>query len=151
MLSIYYGNMPDAIYNTSVYFDNTYEDEWITDPLTIAMIKDVDKSDVVTSHLIESPVLGGIPVTKISGGVKTLILVSQDKTGKIFNASTCGDNCSKWFLKIGEGKDITINLRHMMHFKKRKFLIHVLNNDSFAHNMNELIDLAGEFVWRPFA
>ncbi len=151
MLNIYYGNMPEAIYNTSVYFDNTYEDEWITDPLTVAMIKDVDKSDVVSPHLIESPVLGGIPVTGISGGVKTLILVNHDTSGHIFNASTCGDNCAKWLLKIGEMKDVTINLRHMMKFSKRKFTIRVLNNGVIAHNMNDLIDYAGEYVWRPLA
>ena len=149
MLNIYYGNMPEAIYNTSVYFDNTYEDEWITDPLTVAMIKDVDKSDVVSAHMIDSPVLGGIPVTSISGGVKTLILVSHDTSGHVFNASTCGDNCAKWLLKIGEMKDITVNLRHMMHFNKRKFTIRVLNNGALVHNMDELIDQAGEYVWRP--
>ena len=35
MLSIYLGNMPEAIYNTAVYFKNDYEDEWILDPLVI--------------------------------------------------------------------------------------------------------------------
>ena len=60
MLSIYLGQMDDAIYYPPVYFDNQYEDEWITEPLTIEMIKDVDKSEVVSPHLIESPVLGPI-------------------------------------------------------------------------------------------
>ena len=31
MLNIYFGDMPQAIYNTAVYFKNTYEDDWITD------------------------------------------------------------------------------------------------------------------------
>ena len=31
MLKVYFGNMPDAIYNTAVYFKNDYEDEWIRD------------------------------------------------------------------------------------------------------------------------
>ena len=31
MLNIYFGNIPDAIYNTEVYFQNVYDDEWITD------------------------------------------------------------------------------------------------------------------------
>lgn len=76
MLSIYLGQMDDAIYYPPVYFDNQYEDEWITEPLTIEMIKDVDKSEVVSPHLIESPVLGPISVKEISGGVKTLILMA---------------------------------------------------------------------------
>ncbi|MBS6520224.1 MAG: DUF4869 domain-containing protein [Clostridiales bacterium] len=29
------------------YFNNQYEDEWVTNELSIKMIKDVDKSEVV--------------------------------------------------------------------------------------------------------
>ena len=32
MLSIYLGDMEEAIYHPPTYFDNTYEDEWITEP-----------------------------------------------------------------------------------------------------------------------
>lgn len=56
MLHIYLGEMSDAIYHPPTYFDNRYEDEWITDPLSKEMIKDVDRSEVIGSHLIESPV-----------------------------------------------------------------------------------------------
>lgn len=31
MLNIYYGKMPEAIFNTAVYFKNVYEDSWNTD------------------------------------------------------------------------------------------------------------------------
>ena len=99
MLKIYLGEMEGAVYHPPTFFDNQYKDEWITDPLTIEMIKDVDKSDVVGPHLIESPVLGPIPVKSISGGVKTLILLAFDESGKVFNASACGDNCAKWILR----------------------------------------------------
>ena len=30
MLNIYFGDMPSAIYNTEIYFKNTYEDSWMT-------------------------------------------------------------------------------------------------------------------------
>lgn len=43
MLNIYLGDMENAIYHPPVYFDNTYEDEWITDELSVKMIKDIDK------------------------------------------------------------------------------------------------------------
>ena len=148
MLHVFYGVMPEAIFSTSVYFDNTYTDQWITNDLSRKMILDVDRSKVIGPHVIESPVLGGIPPEKISGGVKTLLLVAHDQTGKIFNASTCGDNCAKWLLQLGQERDITINLRHMMNFGKKKFQIHVLNNDKIAHSMDELVDLAGEYIWR---
>lgn len=50
MLSIYLGKMDEAIYYPPVYFDNQYEDEWITDKLSVAMIKDVDQSDVISAQ-----------------------------------------------------------------------------------------------------
>lgn len=87
MLSIYLGEMDQAIYYPPVYFDNQYEDEWITDKLSMEMIKDVDKSEVIGPHLIESPVLGPISVKEISGAVKTLMLMIFDQSGRIFNAS----------------------------------------------------------------
>ena len=42
MLSVFYGDMPEAIYDPVVYFKNTYTDEWITDELSKEMIRDVD-------------------------------------------------------------------------------------------------------------
>lgn len=145
MLHIYYGSMEEAIYNTDVYFRNTYEDSWITDPLSRAMIADVDSSTVISSGIIESPVLGKISPLQLSGGVKTLILVSQ-VPDKVFNASTCGDNCAKWFLKMAETKDITINLRHLMDFGKGSFTIEILNTHSIVHTMEELVPAAGLYV-----
>ena len=47
MLNIYLGEMKEAIYHPPTYFDNRYEDEWITDPLSVKMIKDVDKDQIV--------------------------------------------------------------------------------------------------------
>lgn len=146
MLSIYLGQMDDAIYYPPVYFDNQYEDEWITEPLTIEMIEDVDKSEVVSSHLIESPVLGPISVKEISGGVKTLILMAFDETQKVFNASACGDNCAKWILEIAKRKDLTINLRHIMNFGKEDFEIKILNTGEMVYNMKQFIETAEEYV-----
>ena len=105
MLNIYFGDMPQAIYNTAVYFKNTYEDSWITDELSREMILDIDKSKVIGARIIDSPVLGAITPRELSGGVKTLILIDH-VSDKIFNASTCGDNCAKWLLKWGKKKTL---------------------------------------------
>lgn len=145
MLNIYYGDMKDAIYNTSVYFKNVYEEEWITDSLSRQMIHDVDKSVVLDSGVIDSPVMGMIPPTSLSGGVKTLILIANEPE-KIFNASNCGDNCAKWLLTIAKEKDITINLRHLMDFGKDDFEIHILNTNQVVHSMKELVPIAGQYV-----
>lgn len=146
MLKIYFGDMEDAIYHPPTFFDNQYEDEWITEELSVQMIKDVDKSEVISSHLIESPVLGPIPPKELSGGVKTLMLMAFDDSGEIFNASACGDNCAKWILKIAEQKDLTINLRHIMNFGKDEFQALILNTGDVAENMYQLVRIAGHYV-----
>ena len=145
MLKIFFGNMPEAVFNTSVYFKNAYEDEWITNPLAREMIFDIDKSTVLDSAVIDSPVMGKIPPVSLSGGVKTLILM-KNECNKIFNASTCGDNCAKWILKLAESEDLTINLRHLMDFGEGTFDIYILNTNQIVHSMKELVPIAGLYV-----
>ena len=145
MLHIFYGEMADVIYNTSVYFKNVYEDSWITDPMAKEMILDIDKSAVLGGAVIDSPVLGKIAPTSLSGGVKTLILMKNERN-KIFNASTCGDNCAKWILRLAETEDLTINLRHLMNFGSGTFEICILNTNQIVHTMKELVPIAGLYV-----
>ena len=128
MLNIYYGKMPEAVFNTAVYFKNAYEDAWITDPVARQMILDIDKSVVLDSAVIDSPVLGKIPPVSLSGGVKTLILMKNERS-KIFNASP-----------------INRNLRHLMDFGEGAFDIRILNTDKIVHSMRELVPVAGLYV-----
>ncbi len=145
MLNIIFGKIDDVIYNTSVFFKNTYEKEWLLEEETKQMILDIDKSKVLGNGAIESPVLGIIPPTSLSGGVKTLILISHIKD-KIFNASNCGNNCAFWLLKIAKEKDITINLRHLMDFGNGEFEINVVNKNKIVHSMNELLEIVGDLL-----
>ncbi|MBP5291447.1 MAG: DUF4869 domain-containing protein [Lachnospiraceae bacterium] len=145
MLNVFFGNMPEAIYDTATYFKHAYKDKWITDPMSVEMIRDVDRSEVVSANLIQSPVLGPISPHQLSGGVKTLILINKEP-GKVFNASKCGDNCAKWLLKMAEKKKVVINLRHIMNFGGGEFKIRVINRGRIATNMRELVLLAGEYV-----
>ena len=141
MLSVYYGDMPEAIYNPALFFKNSYTDDWITDELSKKMIRDVDKSEVIGPRIIDSPVLGGITPRELSGGVKTLLCIYK-RPDRVFNASACGDNCAKWLLEIGKRQDVTINLRHLMDFGEKEFTIKVLNTDQTVHNMDELFPIA---------
>ena len=147
MLKIFFGSMPEEIYNTSVYFDNSYMDHWFDDELTKKIIKSVDKAEVLSSKAIDSKALGVIPVTKLSGGTKTLLLL-RNKPEQIYNASTCGDNCAKWILKIAEKSktDLIINLHHIMDFGDKTFEIEILNNRKTVHSMNELLVYAGTLL-----
>ena len=146
MLSIIYGDMQNSIYNTNVYFKNTYEPEWFESDLAKKIVKDIDNSDVLSGECINSPVLGQIPPERLSGGVKTLLLMLNEPDKK-FNASTCGDNCAKWILEIGKQKDLTINLRHMMGFgKDTEFEIRIQNGGEVVHSMKELIPIAHRYL-----
>lgn len=141
MLNVTFGDMfntENYIYDTALYFDNVFQDKWISSDLGKAIIKDIDKSEVVSAHVIESPILGAITPTELSGGVKTLLLMAFDNS-KIFNASTCGNNCAKWILKLGQDKKLVINLRHVMDFGSEDFKIKVTNTDKIVHNMSELV------------
>lgn len=145
MLNIYFGNMPDAIYNTEVYFQNVYDDEWITDDFAREVIKKVDKSEVLDSQAIKSPVLGIIAPERLSGGTKTLLLM-KNMPQMVFNASTCGDNCARFILKLAKDNDITINLRHIMNFGKTKFTAKILNDGAVVSGMEELLFEAYKYV-----
>ena len=146
MLTIIYGDEPRSIYNTNVYFKNTYESEWLESELAKKMIQDVDDSEVLGGECIKSPVLGQIPPERVSGGVKTLLLMLNEPD-RIFNASTCGDNCAKWILEIAKQKDLTINLRHMMNFgKDTDFEIKIKNGGEVVHSMKELIPIASKYL-----
>ncbi len=146
MLRIHYGDLESDkyIFNPDAFFNNTYEDEWITDELSVKMIKDIDGSDVIGPRVIDSPFLGSIPTERLSGGVKTLILMNNDRE-HIFNASACGDNCAKWILAIAgrlekEGEDLNIRLGYLMDFGNEPFDIEIANLNKVTHNKKELIE-----------
>ena len=139
--------MADAIYNTSVYFNNTYLDSWLEDDFSKRIIKDIDKASVLSARAIDSKILGVIPVTSLSGGAKTLLLMLHEPEN-IYNASTCGDNCAKWILKIAKqiDEDLVINLHHILDFGEKNFEIEVLNNRQIVHNMAEMVLIAGTYL-----
>lgn len=145
MLNVIFGKIDNVIFNTSVFFKNSYEADWICENETKQMILDIDKSKVLSNRAIESPILGIIPPTSLSGGVKTLILISHI-SDKIFNASNCGNNCASWLLKLGKEKDITVNLRHLMDFGNEAFEINVVNKNKIVHSMDELLEIVGDLL-----
>ena len=85
-------------------------------------------------------------VLRKNGAKNIILILVKFEKNKIFNASTCGDNCAKWLLKIAEKEDRTINLRHLMKFGETPFEIRILNTNQIVHTMDELVSIAGEFV-----
>lgn len=115
MLNILFGRAEGTIYYPPLYFDVHYKLEWFDDPLVIEMIKDIDGTDVLNKTTMVHPIFGDIPVIKLSGSVKTLILLHMVGDRFIFDVSSCGDNCSPWLLKIAENAgEFTVHCGHML-------------------------------------
>ena len=145
MLSVHFGvfESEDYVFDPDMYFNNTYEDEWLLDPFVRDVVADVDGSIVVGPRLIDSPFLGPIPPERLSGGVKTLVLMRFDHD-HVFNASACGDNCAPWILRIGTEHDLLIRLGYLMDFGPEPFAIVVANTGEVAHDIKELYDIVLE-------
>ena len=129
MLYISFELSDETLVDIDSYFNFNYLDEWLDDDFVKKMIKDIDKSDVISSSCIQSPILGQIPPTKLSGGVKALILLLKQPELEIY-ATACGDNCSKWIVDISKLQDIHIVLRHTMRFSSDFNAYCVSNNTS---------------------
>lgn len=118
------------------YFNNWYDKEWFNDPFVKEMVLDVDKTEIVGPNLAISPVFGAMPPTKISGGVKTLIMAW--KTDRLVYGTACGDNCAKWLIEIGKRKDILVYLEHPMRFPD-VFEAVCVDNDKEIHSYKDFI------------
>lgn len=145
MLKIFFGDMEEAIFNTDMYFNNVYEDSWLTDDFAVKVIHAIDQSEVLGPNAIQSPFLGVIGPEKLAGGTKTLLLM-KNCPELIFNASTCGDNCAPFILELAENRDLTINLRHLMNFGKEPFRAFILNDRAEVHTMREMMKYSVQYV-----
>ena len=115
MLHIRFGDMDRVAYGPR-WFKYNYDIRWCQDPFVRKMIEEVDKTRYIDGYIFESPVLGPIPPEKLSGGVKTLIMI-YEMPDKVFDATSCGENCAHMLLEIGKRKDVTVNLRYFMPMK----------------------------------
>ncbi len=114
MLYITFQEPEKFIYNVDIWFNNRAEAAWLEDPFIKEFVEDVDRSKILSPYCIQSPVLGQIPPSSLSGGVKALMIMY--KTDRIVYGTACGNNCSKWVVEIGKKKDVTIYLEHVMKF-----------------------------------
>ncbi len=136
MLHIIYGNMEKVAYGPR-WFKHSYELAWFQDPFVQEMIAEVDNTRYVEGYIFDSPVLGPIPPERLSGGVKTLIMI-YERTDKIFDATSCGPNCAHMLLEIGRRRDVTVNLHYFMPMKGLEpFEIEIVNAGKIVRTVKE--------------
>lgn len=134
MLYITFKKSKDVLMFVDNYFNLNYDDAWLADPFVQEMILDVDGSRVINNEVIDSPVLGMISPTELSGGVKALILMLKEN--RVVWATACGDNCAKWIIEISKKKDITICLSHIMEFPF-DFSAICIDNDAVINTIDD--------------
>ena len=136
MLTIFFGRKESEYYGPS-YFKANYDPKWLEDPFVQEMIKDIDASDFVGGNLIQSRVLGPISPKELSGGLQTLVCIYENPD-KVFDATSCGQNCARWLLKIGEKKDVTVTLEYLIEFDGMEpFEIMIENTGNIVKEGNE--------------
>ena len=91
MLYIRFGTTNNTIIGIDRHFNAVFEREWFNNELVREMIKDIDKSVVISGSAIKSPILGPISPRELSGGVKTLICMLMEP-GLEFYGTSCGNN-----------------------------------------------------------
>lgn len=104
MLKLYYGEIKDVKYTGDGWFENQLGTEYLETDFSKSVIKRIDKSDVYDRNLIVSPVLGGIPPERLSGGSKALICIKYSDW--IFSITAMGENCYPILAEIAKEKAI---------------------------------------------
>lgn len=142
------GTTDKTIDSINSYFDVVYEPEWIDNDFARELIRSVDKSEVVSGRVIESPVLGTISPTWLSGGVKCILCLMFDESDWMFDLTSCGENCAPWIQKVASQKDITAQLGYPMSFDDlEQHPICIVNSGRIVHNMNQFLMEWGKAVY----
>lgn len=145
-LYVYLGEMPNELVVADDWFDNQLPDEYYVTDFSKRVIKTIDKSDVINENMVESPVLGCIPMTSISRGSKGLILYRY--TDKIVNLVSLRDNCIPLLLDILKEKGtLTVSTERLVDFYEFGYIgeINILNDNSVVSNAKELFEKYLEF------
>lgn len=128
------------IHDMDGYFDGYFEDSWMKNDIAKRAISEIDKSELIAPKVIESPILGQIPYTWISGGSKIIIMMNI-APDVIYDGDNLGDNCWPLFLELGKTKDIAISLSYFPQFEWIPGgLATSLDTGRIIHNFDEFAD-----------
>lgn len=146
MVSVFFGLDRTAVLNVDIYFNNVFEYEWLDDPFVREMIQDIDNSTVLSNQCIQSPVLGQIPPERLSGGVKTCIMLYK-LDNFIPDLVVCGENCEAWLSKIFAIKDCRVTMSgYDLTFRGLEIQGICENDGSTINNYNDWIDKMCDMV-----
>lgn len=148
MVTVYFGYDKEAVIDPDAYFRNVFEPEWLDDDLVKQMVRDIDKSEIISPYTIMSPIFGQIPPDMLSGGVKTIILLLKEE-GFYPDLICCGENCQEWLNKVFKMKDVKVSMSgYDLPFKGIDIEAICENDNSKIHGWEEwlmkMLDMAGD-------
>ena len=147
MLHLYIGDKKEYYLSGDKVFDYKFDKSKLMEDFSKEVIRTIDKSEVVSEHLIISPVLGAIPPSYLSGGSKTLIMLMYADFK--FYIEAMGDNCFPLLKRICDKKEIymcSTCYRPLFEYGFDKFeygfeRIHILNEDKIVTNSKDYLDI----------
>lgn len=141
MLHLYIGRKKQG-YSLSgdSMFNFNFDKSYLLKDFSRRVIKEIDNSEVVSEYCINSPILGGIAPTMISGGAKTLIMLMY--TDFRFYLEAMGDNCFPLLKEICDVKDVylcTTTIRPLFQYGINKFIVE--NTGELVTDIDRYVDL----------
>ena len=139
MLKVYFGNNEKALRSGDGYFDNWLDDDCLETEFAKEVVREIDKSELISKNLVQSPVIGAVQPKFLSGGAKSLLILRFSDVE--MNITAFGENCYPYIIKISKEKDITICSNNAFRIFECGDLdsILILNDGSFIHSDDELI------------
>ncbi len=135
MVKVYFELPDEEIISTSKYFNNSYTDDWLDD-WAKKVIRQIDNSTLISSGIVDSPILGPITIREISGGAKALITMNSDAS-VISNANSCGENCAGLLAELSLKKNFSIYLSYPMEFQAYTFDMEIARTGKICHKAEE--------------
>lgn len=140
MLKLHYGELEGTKYTGDGWFENQLGVEYLETNFSKSIVEKIDKSKVYDRNLIISPILGGIPPERLSGGTKTLICINY--TDWVFSITAMGENCYEILAEIAEKKDVLLTCDRSMALYVYGFFgnIYVENTGKLVNNDIDLME-----------
>jgi hypothetical protein len=128
--------MPNEVCITDFYLEKYATEEWFQNETTRQIILDTDNVMCNGMYDMNSKTFGQIDYTKLSTGTKNLI-IGYNADNVTISATYCNDAGIQWLLRIGQQKDLTVDVYHKIKFPENIEFKAILLNDNRELNSVE--------------
>lgn len=139
MLHLFVGDKQDYFLSGDGVFNNNFDMSLLLTEFSRKVIKNIDNCEVLDKYCIKSPILGGIPPERLSGGTKTLLSIKYMDDFR-FYLEAMGDNCFPYLKEICDSKDV------FMCTSRFRYLFEAGFDKIFIENTGVLVTNSIEFL-----